>query len=157
MIAAVARDDLGLARVHARDLEGGFIGFCAGGGEEELFKAGGQDFKELLREPCARGCGVAGHDVGELAGLLGDGLDYFGVFMAEVDAHELRGEVEIALAGSVSEVAALGVDDVHRFPGLLNAPGAVVVGAGEAGDLLGGEALFLGVELGCFGHRLLRV
>jgi hypothetical protein len=59
----------------------------------------------------------------------------------EVGAHELRGEVQIALACAVDDVAALGVDDVHRVPVFLEAPGAVVVLPGEIDDLLGGEGL----------------
>ena len=87
-------------------------------------------------------------DVGQLARLLGDGLDDARVLVAEVDAHQLRGEVEVALAGAVGELAALGVDDVQRLPGLLEAPGAVVGLARDGGDLFGCESL----KLGCFGH-----
>ena len=59
--------------------------------------------------------------------------------MAEVDAHELRAEVEIALAGAVGEPAAFGIGDMERLPGFLEPPGAVVGLARDGGDLLGGE------------------
>ena len=45
VVGTVARDDLGLAGVHAGDLEGGFVGFGAGGGEEEFAEALGEDFE----------------------------------------------------------------------------------------------------------------
>ena len=50
MIGAVAGDDLGLAGVHARDLEGRFVGLGAAGGEEEFFEALGQHFEQLGAE-----------------------------------------------------------------------------------------------------------
>ncbi len=99
----------------------------------------GKDFEELCAEAGARGGRVAGRDIGQFARLLGDGLDDARILVAEVDAHQLRGEVEIALARAVGEPAALGIDDVHRFPGLLEAPSAVVELAGEAGDFFGGQ------------------
>jgi len=82
VIAAVAGDDFGFAGVHAGDFEGGFVGLGAGGCEEELFQAFGENFEEEFAEACAGGGGVAGHDVGELAGLLGDGFDDLGIFVA---------------------------------------------------------------------------
>ena len=63
--------------------------------------------------------------------------------MAEVGAHELRGEVEVALACAVDEVAAFGVGDVHGVPVLLESPCAVVVLAREVDDLLARESLLL--------------
>ena len=63
----------------------------------------------------------------KFAGLLGDGLHDAGILVAEVDAHKLRAEVEIALARAVNEPATFGVGDVQRLPGLLKPPGAVVV------------------------------
>ena len=45
VIGAVARDDLGLARVHARNLEGRLIGLGSAGREEEFIEALGQHFQ----------------------------------------------------------------------------------------------------------------
>ncbi len=139
MIGAVARDDLGFAGEHAGDFEGRFVGLGAAGGEEEFVRSLGKDFKQLGAEARARGGGEAGSGIAQLARLLGDGLDDAGILVAEVDAHELRTEVEVALACAVSEPAALGIGDVERFPGLLEAPGAVVGLARDGGNLLGGE------------------
>ncbi len=139
VIGAVAGEDFGFAGVHAGDFEGGFVGVGAGGGEEELVEAGGEDFEEELRELGAAGGGVAGHGVGELLGLGGDGGDDGGILVAEVGAHELRGEVEVVLAVAVGDGAVFGVDDVHGVPGFLEAPGAVVGGAGDLDDFLRGE------------------
>src|SRR5262249_1470738 len=55
--------------------------------------------------------------------------------VAEIDAHELRGEVEVAFAVSGDEVAAFGVDHVGRVPAFLEAPGAVVEAFGGFGDV----------------------
>ena len=94
--------------------------------KKNLSRPSGSTSRSLALRRGARVGGVAGRDVGQFAGLLGDGLDDAGILVAEVDAHELRAEVEVALAGAVSEPAALGVGDVERLPGLLEAPGAVV-------------------------------
>ena len=126
VIGAVARDDLGLAGVHAGDFEGRFVGLGAAGGEEEFVQSLGQHFEQLRAEAGAGRGGVAGRDIGKLARLLGDGLDDARILVAEVDAHQLRAEIEIALARAVSEPAAFGIGNVQRLPAFLEAPGAVV-------------------------------
>ncbi len=103
---------------HAGDFEGRFIGLGAAGGEEKFLYSLGKNFKQFGAEACARCGGVAGRDIAEFARLLGNGLDHAGILVAQVDAHQLRAEVEIALAGAVSEPAALGIGDVQRFPAL---------------------------------------
>src|SRR5205085_11492593 len=54
--------------------------------------------------------------------LLADRVDDGLVLVAEVRAHELRAHVEVAVAGVVPEVDALGLRDDHRLPALLGAP-----------------------------------
>ncbi len=105
--------------------------------KKNLFDPFGEDFEQLGAEARARRGGVAGRGIAKLARLLGDGLDDARVLVAEVDAHKLRAEVEIALARAVGEPAAFGVGDVQRLPGLLEAPGAVVGLARDGGNLLG--------------------
>ena len=46
--------------------------------------------------------------------------------MSQVHAHQLRAEVQIALARAVGEPAAFGVGDVQRLPRFLEAPRAEV-------------------------------
>ena len=149
VVGAVAGDDLVLARIHAGDLEGGLVGVGSGGGEEELVEVGGEDFEEELREFGAGGGGVEGGGVGEGGGLVLDGLDDGGVVVAEVDAHELRGEVEEGAAVAVGEGAAVGGDEMGGVPVLLLAPGSVVEVAGEGDDFLGGECVGHGAPIGC--------
>jgi hypothetical protein len=80
-----------------------------------------------------------GSDVGQFARLLGNGLNHPRILMAEIDAHQLRRKIQIALACGVHEVAAFGIDDMQRLPGLLDAPGAVVRCAGDVAGLLCGQ------------------
>jgi hypothetical protein len=80
--------------------------------------------------------------------LLFDGANHRGIFVAEVDAHELRGEVEVALTRGVDKVAACGVDDVERVPIFLEAPGAVVERFGSIDYLGGSESVRHGELLG---------
>ena len=100
--------------------------------KKNLLRPLGRTSSSSLRELGARGGGVAGHGVGEFFGLLRDGGDDGRVLVAEVRAHQLRGEVEVLLAVAVGDGAAFGVDDVHGVPDLLEAPGAVV---GVFGDI----------------------
>ena len=104
--------------------------------KKNLFSPFGQNFEQKLRQFGACGRGVTGQSVREVLRLFRDGVDDGLVLVPEVHAHELRGEVEIALAVGVDEVAAFGVDDVQWVPALLKAPGAVVGLASDAGPLL---------------------
>jgi len=111
-----------LAGDHARDFEGGFVGLGAAGGEEKFVEAFGEDLKQFFAEAGTGVGGVAGRGIAQLARLFGDGRDDTGILVAEVDAHQLRAEIEIALAGAIGEPAALGIDDGERLPGFLEAP-----------------------------------
>ena len=75
VIGPVARDDLVLSRHHASDLERGFIGLGAAGGEEEFLETRRQNLKKLGAEPGAGLGSVDRADKGEIARLLRDGLD----------------------------------------------------------------------------------
>jgi hypothetical protein len=95
--------------------------------KKNLFRPFGQNFEELLAQARARVGGVAGRGIGQSSRACSAMASTTRrVFVAEVDAHELRGEIEIALARAIGEPAAFGVGDVQRLPGLLEAPGAVV-------------------------------
>ena len=79
---------------------------------------------------------VVGRDVADLVHLRLDGIDDALVAVADVDAHELRIEVHVALAVGVPEVDAFGVIDDQRRDGALRGP--LVEGglAREIDDLL---------------------
>ena len=139
VIRAVARDDLRLAGKHAGNLEGRFIGLGAAGGEEEFLQPRRQNLKQFGAQLRARRRCITGRNVGQLPRLLGNGFDHTRILVAEIDAHQLRAEVEIALARAIRDPATLGVGDVERLPGFLEAPGAVVGCAGEAAGLLCGQ------------------
>ena len=62
-------------------------------------------------------------DRAELLGLLLDRRDHLRVPVADRDVDELRGEVEVALAVVVPEVAALGAGDRNRVDRALHRPG----------------------------------
>ena len=126
VIRAIAGDDFVFAGDHARDLEGRFIGLGAAGGKEEFINALGENFKQFLAEPRARRGGIAWGYVGKLAGLLGNRFHHAWILVTEVDAHQLRREIEIAAACAIGKPAAFGVGNIHWLPTLLEAPGAVV-------------------------------
>ena len=139
VVGAVAGDDLGLAGVHARDLEGGFVGVGAGGGEEEFVEAFREHVEEELAEFGAGGGGVERRGVGQGRGLLLDRLDDRLIVVAEVRADELRGEIEVAFTVAVGEVAAVGAGDVDWVPAFALPPGAVVMFFGEGDDFSRGK------------------
>ncbi len=122
---------------HACDFEGSLVGLGSAGGEEEFVEACGQDFEQLGAQLGTRGCCVTRCDVGQFARLLRDRFNDARIFVAEIDAHQLRAEVEIALACAVGEPAAFGIGDIERLPGLLESPCAVVGLAGDVDDLFG--------------------
>ena len=141
VIRAVASDDFCLARIHASDLERSFVRVRSARREEELVQSLRKHFEQQLRELGARSRRIAWHRIGEILRLLLDGVDDRLILVAKVHAHQLRAEVEIALAVRIGDVAALGVDDVQRVPSLLEPPRSVVRLARNLHDLLGGQGL----------------
>jgi hypothetical protein len=141
VIGTIARDDLRLAGVHARDLEGGLVGIGSRGGEEELGQSFGKDLEKKLAQLGAGRRRVERRSVGQRLRLPLDGLDDGLVVVAQVGTHQLRRKVEVTLAVAVGEVAAVSGDEVIGVPELLFAPGSVVVVPGELDDLLGGELI----------------
>ena len=97
MIGAVARDNLGLACVHARDFEGGLVGFSSAGSKEKLVQPLGQNFEEFRAQSRTRAGGITGRDVGKFPGLFSNRFNDACVFVAQVNAHQLRRKVEVAL------------------------------------------------------------
>ena len=151
VIAAIAGDDLGLAGVHARDFEGRLIGLRPRRRKEEFLETGRKQLEQLLRQPRPRSGRKSRQNIRQLPRLLSDRLDHSRVLVAEIDAHQLRREIQIALARSIDEIAALGINDMQRLPTLLDAPGAVVIFARDARDLLGCKWR-LGIDLDGVAH-----
>ena len=75
-------------------------------------------------------------DRAELVGLLLDRRDELRVLVADRDVDELRGEVEVAVAVVVPEVAALGAGDRDRVERVLHRPGVEDVPLRVGLDLL---------------------
>ena len=144
VIRAISRNDLRLARIHARNLEGGFVRLGAGGRKEKLVQPLRKNLRQKLRQFSASRRRIAGHGVAQLLSLPRDRVNHRLVLMAKVGAHQLRRKIQVTLPCSIDDVAALGVDDVHRIPVLLESPCAVVILPGEIDNLLAGECLRFG-------------
>ena len=96
---------------HSRSI---FSSFSATVGEEHLLMAGTRAIDDPLRGFAAHVVGMLRCDRRQSRGLLLDGLHDLRVLMADVDVDELTGEVEVAIAVVVPEVAALGSGDGKR-------------------------------------------
>ena len=99
----------------------------------------GRDLGELGAELRAR---LGGHErvgVGEHRGLFLDRADDALVAVADVDAHQLAVEVDVALALGRPEVDALGARDGNRIDLRLRRPLVDRVLAGQRDDLVAGH------------------
>ena len=90
--------------------------------------------KNLFRSPGVtsarafpkKGAGFIGHarrDKADFVRLVFDGLDHFGMLVADVLVHELGSHVDIPLPVFIPHVNALGLGDHERIQGGLDAPG----------------------------------
>ena len=136
VVAAVGRQDLVLVRVQARHADRILHRVGTTVGEEHLLMARARSINDALR-------GIATHVIGMLRGhrrepsrLLLDGLDHPRVLMADVDVDELTGEVEVALAVVVPEIAPFCGRNRQRLDLRLSAPGVEDVRAIEIVDAL---------------------
>ena len=134
VVAAVGREHLVPAGVQARHAHGVLDRVGAAVGEEHLVEVGG---RALDDQPGALGAlvvRVLRRDGREPAGLLLDRRDDLRVLVADVDVDQLRGEVEVAVAVVVPDVAALGAGHDHRRDERLRGPGVEDVCAVELVD-----------------------
>jgi hypothetical protein len=123
VVAAVAAQDLVAAGEEAGGLDRVLVGLGAAVGEEEGVDVAGDEGGEALAEAGARGGGEARGDEQHLAVDRGlHGREHVGVRVADVDAHELAVEVEVALALGRVEVHALGAFDGDRVDGAALGP-----------------------------------
>ena len=121
VIRAIAGHDLLATRELARELDRVLVRFGAAVGEEEDVDVAGHDLGQLGAQACAR---LGGHErvgVGDLPPGR-DGLDHLRIAVADVDAHELAVEVEIAGAIGRVEIDALGAIDRDGIHGSLRRP-----------------------------------
>jgi hypothetical protein len=136
VVGAVARQDLLPPGHRPGDPDGVVVCRGAAQGEEDLADVTGEDLGQLLAQASA---GLGGHeraDVGEPLRLTLDRLDDAAVAVADVHAHELGVEVEVASAFRGPEVDALGVVDGDGVDCLLRLPVEHRVTPGERDDLL---------------------
>ena len=139
VIRAVAREDLVAAGERARDLDRVLVGVGAAVGEEEDVDVAGREARQLRPELRAR---LGGHErarVRQHRRLLGDRARHALVAVADVHAHQLAVEVEVALAFRRPEVHALGARHRDRIDGSLRGPFEDGVLAAEIDDLRAGH------------------
>ena len=139
VVGAVADGDLVAARVHPGDLDRVLVRLGAPVREEERVDVARRELGELGAQPRAR---LGRHErvgVGERRRLLRDGLDDALVAMADVRAHQLAVEVEVALALGRPEPAALGAGNGDRIDLRLGRPFEDRVALGQLDDLVAGH------------------
>ena len=162
VVAAVHREHLALARDQARHAHGVLIGIRPAVREEHLREAVGRDLADEPGEFAAGGVRHRGLDRREPPRLLLDRRDEIGVLVAEVEVHQLRREVEVAVAGVVPEGRAgpardrQGIDEglraprVEDVPAVVGADGGVGFRVGDgSGDGGGGHGLSPRIVSGC--------
>ncbi len=123
MVAAIGRQHLEPARVQARHADGVLVRLGPAVREEHPIEVAG---RELCDETGGLAPGVVREgrlDGAEALGLLDDRRDEPRVLVADVDVHELRGEVEISIALVVLEVRARCPRDRERVDEGLCRPG----------------------------------
>jgi hypothetical protein len=125
----------------AGDADGVLVGFRAAEGEEEAVQIAGGELSQHLSDTCADRRGHAGAGVDQLVGLTLDGVDDALVAVADVDAHELRVHVDVALAVGVPEVDAFAAHHGDRIDAGLRGPREDGVAPGQRDDLFRGHGV----------------
>ena len=153
VVAAVGGEHLVAAGVQARHPHGVLGGLGAAVGEEHpVQRAGGQAGDESR----CLGTGLVGEARRDGAlpgrGLLDRG-DELRVLVADVDVDQLAGEVEVALALEVPEVAARRGGDRQRVDQRLRRPRVEDVGAVVTRDLRATRGVGVELRLGEGAHR----
>ena len=124
VIGVNARDDLGLCRlvfdlpVIAREFEGGFIGFGAGGREINRRRIGIGVAHDLFAEPHRRLVGLAdiGRGKGDAAHLRGGGVGQFAPAMTDIDVPQPRQAVDVFAAVGIVQHRTSALGDDQRLP-----------------------------------------
>ena len=123
VVGAVARDHLVPARVPARQLDRVLVRLRAAVREERHLQVARRHLRQHPAELRARLGRHRRADRAEPLGLLLDRGDHLRMPVADRDVDELGGEVEVALALVVPEVAPLGARDRDRVDRVLHRPG----------------------------------
>ena len=144
VVAAVRREHLVPAGVQPGHPHGVLDRVGAAVGEEHLVEVGGRALGDQPRALGTLVVRVLRRDGREPAGLLLDRRDHLRVLVTDVDVDQLRGEVEVAVAVVVPDVAPLGACHDHRRDQRLGGPGVEDVCAVElvdpgAGGRVGGR------------------
>ena len=151
VVRAIAHEDLVAAGDDARDADRVLDRFRAAVREEEGVDVAGRDLGQLRAQPRAR---LRGHErvrVGQRRRLLLDGLHHLRMRVADVRAHELAVEVQVALALRRPEVDAFRARDRDGVDLGLHGPLEHRVLAAEGDDLLAAQVTD---DLGSFrGHQ----
>ena len=122
VVAAVHREDLVPSGVQPRHPHRVLVRLCAGVGEEHLVEVTGRDLGDEPGRLAARVVGERRADGAHLRRVVLDGGDQLRVLVADVDVHQLRGEVQVGLAVVVGEVRALRRRDRQRVDQGLRRP-----------------------------------
>ena len=136
VIRPITREHLPPTGRLAGQLDRVLVGLGAAVGEEEDVDVARRDLGQLLAQPGARLVGHERVDVGQLVGLRLDRVDDALVAVADVDAHQLRVEVEVALAVGRVEVDAFGPLNRNGIDRRLGRPLVQRVLPREVDDLL---------------------
>jgi hypothetical protein len=128
-----------------RDANGVLVGLGAAVGEEEDVDVTGRERRQFGAQARARLGGHEGIGIGQLRGLILDGLDHPRIGVADVDAHQLRVEVDVALALRGPEIDALGPRNGNGIHVRLRRPFEEGVALGERHHLGTGHSGYLGL------------
>jgi len=124
MIGPVAGQDLEAPGVAACQLDGILVGVRAAKGEQDLGQGAAR--RDLGHQPTGQRPHPGRHargGIGQLRGLLLHGFDDARVAVAGIDTHGHRIEIQVALAGRIPEIDALGACDRDRVHAGLRRPG----------------------------------
>ena len=136
VVAAVCRQHLVLVRVQARHADRILHRVGPAVGEEDLLVTRARAIDDALGGLAAHVVGVLRCDGRQTRGLVLDRLDDLGVLVADVDIDQLTGEVQVAVAVVVPEVAPLRGGNRQRLDLRLCAPRVEDVRAVEVVDAL---------------------
>jgi len=142
-------DDVVAAGGHAREKDGGFVGFAAGAGEEALLQVARGDLGDFFGEGHDVFVGIERGGVLQAIDLRGDFAGDLGVAVADGDGQDAAEEIEVLVAVEIPEVlhlAAVGDQGLlevvgDRGPEVFFVLGDDFVAAGAAGELGCGNEL----------------
>ncbi len=139
VIRAIAGDDLLPPGELPRHFDRVLVGFGPAEGEEEFLEVARHHFGQFPADLGAYSRGHAWPGVHQLFGLRFDRVNYAPVAVADVDAHQLRVEIEVSLAVGVPEVDAFALRHRDRVDGALRRPRKERMLFGEFYDFFGGH------------------